>query len=101
MFLTRRTRSRTLRLTLGRSKSAGTLRPAQKWNEQHPSCKSGKLHRCRSQDNRAYYIGALCEKIIACSRPNSNDFAAKIALMSVAVILPSHLRPFMERITIV
>jgi uncharacterized membrane protein len=43
---------------------------------------------CRSQDNRAYVISALIEKIIACLQRNSNDFAAKIALIShCAVIL--------------
>jgi hypothetical protein len=99
MFLTGGKESRTLRLTLVGSKGASTLATSQKWKEQHLIRKTGNLLWCRSQDNRAgCCIGALIKKIIACSQGKSNDLAAKIALMSVAVVLPSHL---MERITIV
>jgi len=86
MFLTRRMRSRTLRLILVGSKSAGTLKTRQKWKERHPQISLANLRR-RSKDNRAEIISALLtEKIIACSQPNSNDLITEIAQMSLAVI---------------
>ncbi len=98
MFLTGGKESRKLLVTQAGSVSAGTLNTRQKWKEQHLICKTGNLRRCRSQDNRAYILSALIEKIIARSGGKCNDFAAAIALMSIAVVLPSHI---MERTTIV
>ena len=98
MFLTGGKESRTLPVILVGSASEGTLNTRQKWKEQHPTCKTGNLLGCRSQDNRAYILSALIEKIIACSGGKCNDFAAAIALMSIAVVLPSKTT---ERTTIV
>jgi hypothetical protein len=94
MFLTGGKESRTLRLTLVGSKGASTLATSQKWKEQHPICKTGNLLGRRSKDNHALAISAFIEKIIAWKREKCNDFAARIALMSVALVLPSQ---FTER----
>lgn len=96
MFLTGGKESRTLLVNLAGSRSANTLQTIQKWNEQHLN-ESPANFRCRSQDNRASRISALIEQIIARSLRKCNDFAASVAVMSIAGILPSH----MERITIV
>ena len=98
MFLTGGKESRTLLVHLAGSKSASTLKTIQKWNEQHLN-KSPANFRCRSQDNRASCISALIEQIIARFERKCNNFAAYIAGMSIAVVLP---KPFhLERITIV
>ncbi len=96
MFLTGGKESRTLLVNLAGNKSACTLKTSQKWNEQHPYESLANFRRC-SQDNRASRISALIEQIIACSQRKCNDFAASVAVMSLAVVLPNH----MERITIV
>ena len=96
MILTGGKESRTLLVNLVGSRSLGILKTTQKWNEQHLIESPANFRRC-SQDNRASRISALIEQIIARSIKKSNDFAAKIAVMSLAVVLPSH----MERITIV
>ncbi len=90
MFLTGGKESRTLPITWLAARVPCTLKPSK--NGLSDTSTSLANFWCRSQDNRAYVISALIEKIIACSHRNSNDFAAKIALISHCAVILSQTR---------
>ncbi len=90
MFLTGGKESRTLPIIWLVARVACTLKPSKNGLSDTPTSLANFW--CRPQDNRAEIVNALTEKIIACSQRNSNDFAAKIALISHCAVILSQTR---------
>lgn len=100
MFLTGGKESRTLPLTWLGPRVKPLQKPAKNEMSNTPFVRPAIFLGVALKDNRAYIvtdISALIEKIIAWKREKCNDFATRIALMSVALVLPNY---FTERTTV-
>lgn len=97
MFLTGGKESRTLPLTWLGPRVKPLQKPAKNEMSNTPFVRPAIFLGVALKDNHAA-SSAFIEKIIAWKREKCNDFSARIALMSVALVLPSQI---MERTTIV